>query len=810
MLIGMMCLSSLSHAQEKLEFDDLENYQPNVDNAMLNEIYQVAEQAKKDAQVWVDTGFTITSNTHENTAQNLNANTFEKIDIENQKPPVNVDELIQTIQQDSISIAQNVQRKEESQDDIFQDKIPEELDLTKLSWFQRWKLQRNLPELKKERYIKIDVENVSSAELKANLIAKLETLTVESVQDFNVILPQIKKLANQAAQAVGYYDVDFGFMLSDDGKRLTVNQLNDVNPVRVQNQTIEFTGAGEYLPQFQIVNVVPDLDIGDIFNHGLYEKTKTRINDAASNNGFFDAYWRLHDVKVTLPEDTADIHLKYETGERYTLGDVEFRMSDAAKPLPIDEKILREMITWKTGDNYTDWRVNLFSNYLTNSRFFNWVSVNAVKPEPIEKELDLPPDVLAQLEKQKANIQSPINDVPNVDETQFAGVNDDDTNVNLDNNLALQTEQQAQLYEQTEEQRLKQQARDNKQIPVVVTLNADKLNSMEVGAGYGTDTGFRTRLQYRRAFLNRMGHSLQGNVELSQIRQAGELRYYIPYHHPINRYFTLIGGYERESDFSVGQGVSLVTETAISGIDYTLKNQKYDAWQHNLSLRYRLDRLTINGDVNLTDIPEEFIIVRGQDTQQSLLAGYKASKIYANSATNPTQGFRHNYKLELGSKHLLTDVDLAILSAGMSFIYSFGNNDNHQVVGRADGSYMFTDNFAKVPYNLRFFAGGDQSLRGFDYKSLSPTENGFKIGGQALAVGSLEYNYQIFDGWRLGLFSDFGNSFDEKFSNPLAYSVGLGVRWQSPVGPIRIDVASGISDPNKPIRLHFFIGSPLQ
>ncbi|MFW2154185.1 POTRA domain-containing protein, partial [Acinetobacter gyllenbergii] len=80
---------------------------------------------------------------------------------------------------------------------------------------------------------------------------------------------------------------------------------------------IEFSGAGANTPQFQVIRLVPDLDVGDILNHGKYEQTKSRIVESASDNGYFDAYWRLHDVKVKQPEDTAAINLKYETGERY-------------------------------------------------------------------------------------------------------------------------------------------------------------------------------------------------------------------------------------------------------------------------------------------------------------------------------------------------------------------------------------------------------------------------------------------------------------------------------------------------------------
>lgn len=806
---------------EPLTFDDLEHYQTHADVAMMNEIYQVAEQAKKDATTWQETGQTTTQPLQKSMLETLQEAPIAKIDVEQLAPSTNVTELMQNIQQDSKNIVEQVATTNQilEQDDIFKDKTDLVLDdVNQGSWFQRWKRQRNLPELKKEQYIKVEVENADTLELGENIIATLETLTVESVKDFNVMLPQMRKLANQAAQAMGYYDVDFIFTPSDDYKRVSVKLKNQENVVRVQSQNVNFVGAGELVPQFQVIKVIPDLEEGDILHHGKYEETKTRINDAASNNGFFDGSWLLHDVKVSLPENTADINLKYDTGERYQLGDVQFRMSDPSKPLPIDERILREMMTWQIGDNYAQWRINLFSNYLTNSRFFNSVTVNAVTPDPIQKELDLPPDILQAIEKQKANLSTttPVSHVANVDESQFAGVNEeskaDDAQTSNDeiSPQILQSETSAQTIQQEkEEDRLKQQARETKQIPVIVTLNADKPNNMEVGFGYGTDTEFRTRMQYRRAFLNRYGHSLQGNIELSKIRQAGELRYNIPYHHPINRYFTLVGGYERESDQSLGKGLELITETAIGGGDLTLKSQRYDAWQHSFGLRYRLDRLTVNGDVDIFDIPQRFLIVRTPN-QQSLLASYSAYKLTANSPTNITQGLRQNYKIQLGSKHALSDANIAIVSAGLGFIYSFGTNNNHQFIGRADGSYMFTDDFISVPYNLRFFTGGDQSIRGFDYKSLSPMEDGFRVGGQAVAVGSMEYNYQVADGWRVGVFSDFGNSFDANFKNPIAYSVGLGVRWQSPVGPIRVDLASGISDPNHPIRLHFFIGSPLQ
>lgn len=108
-------------------------------------------------------------------------------------------------------------------------------------------------------------------------------------------------------------------------------------------------------------------------------------------------------------------------------------------------------------------------------------------------------------------------------------------------------------------------------MPVIVTLNADKLNSAEIGAGFGTDTGPRLRGQYRRAIVNSRGHSFDANMEVSTIRQSIDGRYNMPYKHPLNDYISLVGGYEREEREDVGQDVSLMIESAVAGADRVIK-----------------------------------------------------------------------------------------------------------------------------------------------------------------------------------------------------------------------------------------------
>lgn len=788
-----------------IQFDDLEDLTiAPVDQSLTNEIFQIAEEAKKEA---LDFRNGVTK-----APEVMVSDATQQEVSEITQAPVNVDQLIQTIRADSeISVERNDAAKT-----LVDPTLSEKKDEEKVGFFKGLinkviKPQSNVATIPK---IMVTVEGAPKI-LNDNIKAKLSSFTQEAFLDFNGSVPQLRTLTVQAAQAVGYYNAQFKFSRIDD-KHLKVSVVPN-QPVIIEEQNIEGSGPGANLAQFQVIRVLPDLDVGDTLNHGLYETTKTRIVDAASNNGFFDSYWRLHDVKVEQPQNKAKINLKYETGERYKLGHVEFRMSDPSKPLPIDLKILETMAPWKEGADYTAWRVNGLANNLTNSRYFNYTLVDAIKPDPIVKPLELPADLQALVDQEKIAAASFAEKTETeqakqsnkevtqnvVDENQFAGTQKDEVNPNV---KQLQVQQKEK---ESEEDLLKDKAREEKIIPVIVTLNADRLNSLETGIGFGTDTGVRLRSQYRRAIVNHLGHSFDANFELSQIRQSFDTRYNIPYKHPLNDYISLVAGYEREDRGGIGNDLDLSIESAVAGVDRIIKGSRKE-WQHIFGVRYRLDRLNQTGEVDdIDDIPDAFLIPGSNAEQQSLLFGYEATKTDSDNRVNPTRGFKQSYKIQMGSESLLTDTDMAIVNATWKALYSLGKNDNHQFVGGLDVGYIFAKDFQDVPYNLRFFAGGDQSLRGFDYKSLSPEEYGYKVGGQGLAVGSLEYNYQFKEGWRAAIFSDVGNAYDKSFSNDTEYSLGVGIRWKSPIGPIRLDLASGVSDPDHPIRLHFYIGSQL-
>jgi translocation and assembly module TamA len=134
--------------------------------------------------------------------------------------------------------------------------------------------------------------------------------------------------------------------------------------------------------------------------------------------------------------------------------------------------------------------------------------------------------------------------------------------------------------------------------------------------------------------------------------------------------------------------------------------------------------------------------------------------------------------------------------------------DKHRLLGRVQVGGSATNGYKSVPPSLRFFAGGDQSVRGYDYQSLSPeNSNGDRIGGRYMVAGSVEYQYAVAEKWRVATFIDQGNSFNTLELPNLKTGVGLGVRWVSPVGPIRLDLAHAVEDGG--FRLHFSMGPEL-
>ena len=128
---------------------------------------------------------------------------------------------------------------------------------------------------------------------------------------------------------------------------------------------------------------------------------------------------------------------------------------------------------------------------------------------------------------------------------------------------------------------------------------------------------------------------------------------------------------------------------------------------------------------------------------------------------------------------------------------------------RSEYGAIDVDDLSRLPPSQRFFAGGDRSVRGYRYQKLGPTDTtGAVAGGRYLVTANAEVDYLFFRNYGAAVFYDVGNAANEPWPD-VKRSVGIGMRWRSPVGMLRIDIAHPLDDPDTDYRLHLSIGSDL-
>lgn len=323
-------------------------------------------------------------------------------------------------------------------------------------------------------------------------------------------------------------------------------------------------------------------------------------------------------------------------------------------------------------------------------------------------------------------------------------------------------------------------------IPVKVGLTTRPPRSVAAGVGFSTDVGPRFRGNWLEHWINPMGHRRGVETELSAPRQNITTWYELPLDPPMTDSIRLGAGYQREDIEDV--------ESELLTLGQQWKHQLDNDWMQIASIRWEGERFRIGED--------------DRKTSSLLLPGLGYSKLQANSPLDPSKGYRVQVDVTGSHRAVISDVDILHVNFLARGLYTLAAR--HRFLARFQLGGVATNEFDDVPPSLRFFAGGDQSVRGYGYETLSPEdEDGVAVGGRYLMVGSVEYQYEFKQNWRVAAFVDEGNAIDD-LPDPLATGVGIGIRWVSPVGPLRLDVARGLDeDFGGGWRIHFSMGPEL-
>jgi len=326
----------------------------------------------------------------------------------------------------------------------------------------------------------------------------------------------------------------------------------------------------------------------------------------------------------------------------------------------------------------------------------------------------------------------------------------------------------------------------NDVIPVAVQLETRKPRTMGLGLGFSTDVGPRAKANWTRHWVNPQGHSYGWEAEVSAPRQNVGLWYDIPLDPPLTDKLRFAGGYQNEEIANTDTLSKLLT------IGPEWHSKLPSGWQRVVSLKWQREEYRLGDDSGLSNL---------------LMPGLTYSYLRSDNRIDPHNGYRLQFDTKLAKEGVASDTNLlygTVLLKGLTTVW-----DNHRLLGRVQFGGSATNGYKSIPPSLRFFAGGDQSVRGYDYQSLSPENSkGDRVGGRYMVAGSVEYQYSIAEKWRIATFVDQGNSFNKLELPNLKTGVGLGLRWVSPVGPIRLDLAHAMNDDGG-IRLHFSMGPEL-
>lgn len=319
------------------------------------------------------------------------------------------------------------------------------------------------------------------------------------------------------------------------------------------------------------------------------------------------------------------------------------------------------------------------------------------------------------------------------------------------------------------------------QVPVHTALTLRKRHSYLFGIGAATDTGPRLTFGFEDRYLNDSGHRLNYDLKLSPIRSETRLNYTIPLEQPASESLNFYTGYADEETDTTSE------KTALLGTSYTQLLRR--DWLQTYFLNFQRETFEINDEVNRADL---------------VIPGVRWSRTAADDRFYPRKGWHLSLRVSGASDDVLSDVSFAQAYLQSKFIYSLGPG---RLLLRAEAGTTNINRFDALPTSLRFFAGGDASVRGYKYRSLGPTdEDGDVIGGSNLLVGSVEYDVRFARNWAFAVFYDEGNAYDESIDT--RRGAGVGLRWISPIGPIRLDLASALDNDND-LRLHLSMGPDL-
>jgi len=610
--------------------------------------------------------------------------------------------------------------------------------------------------------LEVDINGLEDENLVENVKAHIgskwvSSSTMSSKRRRDRFLADVETRAAMALRPYGYYFPEVESTLTnpaDQSWRLLLT-IESGKPVKVRQLVLEVKGDGselESIAEWEANwSLLPDVRLNQLD----WDQQKQAVLDIAGEHGYLSAVFEASSIELNLEENFADLMLVLDTGPRAVMGDIQYTQ-DA-----VSYEVLESVPRFNKGDFYSAWLVDRFRTDLWRAGYFD--EINVVE----QKHLD----------------------------------------------------------------------QDPQRVDFKVTLRERKRITHQGTIGYGTDSQFRMQYRRQRHLLSQRGDSLGMGLGWQQKNEElllfGEYR--LPRRTRSKQYWLLSSVLKTEAeevdissqntdqdqqlfsgrveDFSVRFGKVKLRDTSRS-------QQQIAETMYVQYLLEKNDFSEVEIDPGVSSVFEKFLLEEDEfvNTSHSITLGMDWDWPVIQGKRFNTTG--HHERAWLFTANDIWGSQREFTQAYISSRWNFVFSDHWKLLLRGEAGYTDADvseierevgddvlavSVTELPFLYRFKAGGSYSVRGYGFEELS-TNN---IGSNHILTASAELEYEFKQDWSLAAFYDIGNAFNHWSDADLKAGIGIGLRWYTIAGAIRVDVAQARDIDGKPWRLHLTIGTPL-
>jgi outer membrane protein insertion porin family len=630
-------------------------------------------------------------------------------------------------------------------------------------------------------------------------------LTIKKKQNVN---PEQVKRDIEKIKALydnkGYYNAEIKDRIEPDGEKDFRVILDIKEHNRLYIKTISFEGNEAYTSK-ELKKLMSTSEKGFfsfITDSGLLKRDQLkqdvgRLNAYYFNNGFINA--QIGEPDITIDKKAVRVKIKVKEGKRFKIDNVAI----SGDTLEKSREDLWKSLKVKKGENYNREAVIRDIDFLTHACNDEGYAHADINPRVNTRENEQMVDVDYQIHKGEQVYIEHINIYGNnITRDKVIRRQLDVVEGDLYSSSKLRSSyaklNRLRYFEEVDFQTDKGLEKDKMDINVRVKEKSTGM--FMIGAGYSAADQAMVMAQITQQNFLGYGQILNLKASLSSSTNSYDLSFTEPWLFDIPLWMKAdIWRYKREYDYydldSVGGGLTL----------------GYPLWGKivgYLGYKYYIDNVT-----NVSSFASDYVKEQEGETITSAVT-VSLIRDTTDDFIFPSKGTKTSLSVTYAGGPLQGEADYTQYSASLFSYFPLPLSTVFVAKGRI--GYIQEHEGEEIPVSIRYVLGGINSLRGFRYVGATNAGSNNVIGGNSMLVFNVELVFPFIkdSGMKVVAFYDAGNSWDDKYDlGDLRQSVGLGIRWYSPIGPLRLEygrvINRGNLDDHTDGRWEFTIGMPM-